>query len=224
MLSTTVDINWAETGFRACSFGMGMFTILMVVLVIIFAIDESIGSLAILLLLVLLLTYLLPLILNVFKLKFCDFIKGVIYSVFLSPTYVNVFTIFAISNIHDVSWGSRPSGSDSAMIASESKTKENYKNYRSNFLIMWIALNLFVGIGIAVLALEGQTQIIFYIGLILSVILAAKIIFSLLHVVVTCYHVRATANYIKKRQSTIFKDNAIATAFSTSKSLSTYNK
>jgi len=31
LLSTTVDVKWAEAGFRACSFGMGLFTILMVV-------------------------------------------------------------------------------------------------------------------------------------------------------------------------------------------------
>ena len=30
ILSTTVSVDWAETGFRVCSFAMGLFTLLMV--------------------------------------------------------------------------------------------------------------------------------------------------------------------------------------------------
>lgn len=70
LLSTTVDVKWAEMGFRACSFGMGVFTILMIVCTIIFTVDEPIGSLAVILIALFLLSYALPLILNMTKLKF----------------------------------------------------------------------------------------------------------------------------------------------------------
>jgi hypothetical protein len=70
LLSTTVDVKWAEMGFRACSFGMGLFTILMIISTIIFTVDEPIGSLAVLLISLFLLSYALPLVLNLTKLKF----------------------------------------------------------------------------------------------------------------------------------------------------------
>jgi len=206
MLSTTVDVKWAESGFRAWSFCMGLFTILMIICTIYFAAQASIGSYAVMFLLVLFFSYLLPLLLNVAKLKFCDFVKGIWYSVFLSPTYVNVFTIFAISNIHDVSWGSRPSGQDSQMKAAEAKKEDNYKNFRSNFLCFWIVWNLFTGFTISQLAKSGESTIIFYIGLCLAIVLGTKIILSLMHVIATIYHSRLTAMYILTKKSSVFDD------------------
>lgn len=35
-------------------------------------------------------------------------LKGVFHFIFLSPSYVNMFLIYAICNIHDCTWGNRP--------------------------------------------------------------------------------------------------------------------
>ena len=139
LLSITVDVKWAEAGFRACSLGMGCFTILMLISTILYALNvDSMGNFALIFIFVWFLSYSLPLMLNIGKVRTGDFIKGVVYSIFMSPTYVNIFTIFAISNIHDVSWGSRPVVNNPLSRSAEQKKEENYKNYRSNFLVFWI--------------------------------------------------------------------------------------
>lgn len=97
LLSITVDVKYAETGYRICSFGMGCFTILMVVATILYAIKpDNIRISALTFIGIWVLSYIMPLITNINKLKAEDFVKGVIYCSFLSPTYVNIFTIFAI--------------------------------------------------------------------------------------------------------------------------------
>lgn len=117
---------------------MGLFTMLMVVSTIMYAAKNSIETIALVVIVIWIASYALPLMLNISRLKLTDFVKGVIYSLFLSPTYVNIFTIFAISNIHDVSWGSRPATMDASVKAAQSKKDELYKNFRANFLIFWI--------------------------------------------------------------------------------------
>ena len=116
LLSLSIDIAWAENGFRLCSFVFGLFTILMIVWSIMFALKENIQSISVILLGAFLLSYLIPLLINIKKLMFFAFIKGIIYLTYLSATYINIFTIFSILNIHDVSWGSRPTGEASKVL------------------------------------------------------------------------------------------------------------
>ena len=91
ILSTTVSVDWAETGFRVCSFAMGLFTLLMVGWSIVYALEATITSLSVIFLALYALSYFLPLIMNVGNLKVCDFLKGVWYSIYLSPTYINSY-------------------------------------------------------------------------------------------------------------------------------------
>lgn len=55
-----------------------------------------------------LLVNLVPVILKVFRLT-KEFFTGSIMMILLLPFYVNVILIYSYCNIHDVSWGSRPS-------------------------------------------------------------------------------------------------------------------
>lgn len=71
--------------------------------------------------------------------KIYDFIKGIIYATYLSPTYVNILTIYAISNIHDITWGSRPEINSEMHSQTEKKKEIIYKNYRSKFMMFWAA-------------------------------------------------------------------------------------
>jgi hypothetical protein len=64
LLSTTIEIQWAETGYRICSFFMGSFTLLMVVNSVFYALEEDIRSLSVIFFLLFLLSYMLPLCLN----------------------------------------------------------------------------------------------------------------------------------------------------------------
>lgn len=89
-------------------------------------------------------TYLLPIILRP-----VDFVKnigrytfGLISYLLLIPMYLNVFTIYAICNLHDVSWGNRPTGTGTeAFTAAESeqkKAKEGYLAFRTKMLVFWL--------------------------------------------------------------------------------------
>lgn len=64
MLSISVDISWAENGYRACSIFMGLFTLLMVACSIFYALDATFDSLGVIFLVAFILSYLIPLILN----------------------------------------------------------------------------------------------------------------------------------------------------------------
>ena len=110
LFSTTVKIEWIEAGFWIISMFMGILSIIMVVCGINYAINLDIISKIGLALYILLI--LIPIVLNINRIKICDFIKGSIYAIYLSPTYINILTIYAISNIHDISWGTRNDSKD----------------------------------------------------------------------------------------------------------------
>jgi chitin synthase len=203
MLSTTVQVDWAETGFRICSLFMGAFTILMVVCAAFYAFDDDQNAYAVLLLLIFMASYAVPLLLNFAHLKVADFIKGVVYGIYLSPTYTNIFTIFAISNIHDVSWGSRPGSNTmdknkaSKLKAAAAKKDEMYKNYRANFLVIWLSVNIAVGGVVTYASRNGQQDFIFYLGAFLSGVIAVKLICSTIHKVVTWAHILRVKCHIR---------------------------
>ena len=59
---------------------------------------------------------------------------------------MNVLQIYSICNLHDVSWGNRPSVNQGTNMLShhaekQAKLKENYKVFRGHFLIFWILAN-----------------------------------------------------------------------------------
>ena len=207
LLSTTIDINWAENGFRLCSFVMGLFTLLMIACSIVFALNESIQSVSVIGLGVFLLSYLIPLFVNVKKLKFWAFVKGLVYVTYLSPTYINIFTIFSISNIHDVTWGSRPTGESSrTAIETEKKKQILYKDFRSQFLVFWCFINGVVGYGISYLYESNNNYIVFYIAMFLVGVNVFKILLSLMHMMVSWID-RCRVNRLKRSMhSEVFKN------------------
>jgi len=84
----------------------------MVVTSILYFSEEVFASIAVIFFAAMVLSYLMPLVLHITELRLCDFCKGVLSLLFLAPTYINLISIYAISNIHDVTWGSRPSSKD----------------------------------------------------------------------------------------------------------------
>jgi hypothetical protein len=188
MLSTTVSVDWAETGFRICSLFMGAFTVLMVVTAVFYAFDGENNLLAVIFMVVFLASYAVPLIVNIHNLKLADFLKGVVYSIYMSPTYVNIFTIFAISNIHDVSWGSRPATQDTRVKAAADKKDEMYKDFRANFLIFWLAVNIVVGGWVTYASRNDQEYILLGIGIFLAAVLVIKLVLALLYIVLYLIH------------------------------------
>lgn len=189
---------------------MGLFTLLMVVNSIFYAMDESIQSFSVLFLLIFLLSYLLPLIVNIRNLKFSDFVKGIIYVTYLSPTYVNIFTIYSISNIHDVTWGSRPTTDhNEAEKNTEKKKQLLYKDFRSHFLIFWSILNMAVGFLIITLFRSGKLQMIFYFAVFLLIVMGFKITISMMHLIKSKFDKRKVKKLMKTKNSEVFTEEAL---------------
>jgi cellulose synthase/poly-beta-1,6-N-acetylglucosamine synthase-like glycosyltransferase len=210
LLSTSVEITWAENGYRIWSFFMGLFTLLMLVSSVVYALDATFDSLGVVFLVAFILSYLVPLVLNCRKIRFTNFITGAIYATYLSPTYINILTIYAISNIHDVSWGSRPSEKNSLLQALEKRKGMLYKNFRSNFLILWIIINVAVGAAIITLSRNDNfdVDVIFYLGAFLLVVMLFKIFFSILSFFKSKIDQFRVYRLIKKRKSEVFSDPA----------------
>lgn len=71
-------------------------------------------------------------------------LKGVLHYVFLIPTYVNIFFIYSICNVHDCTWGNRPD----KLTPEELERIEEFEEFRTRWAIFWVLCNS----GIAYLA------------------------------------------------------------------------
>ena len=64
----------------------------------------------------------------------------------MMPVFTNVFQIYSMCNLHDVSWGNRPAGTGqeafTADKSDQAKSEADYKVYRTKFLLKWLAANL----------------------------------------------------------------------------------
>lgn len=75
------------------------------------------------------------------------YLIGLVSYIMLIPMFVNVFSIYSFSNLHDVSWGNRPTTSGtgteafSANRAVQILTEQNYMEFRANLLFIWICCN-----------------------------------------------------------------------------------
>lgn len=210
LLATTIEIQWAENGFRACSFIMGLFTLVMVASSTSYALKEDIQSISVISFIAFLLSYLLPLMFNIRKLAFCDFLKGLVYVTYLSPTYVNIFTIYSISNIHDVTWGSRPTTDDSNATEKKTEKLKNllYKNFRAQFMIFWAIMNLAVGYGIIYLNQNNEAELLLYFAVFLLGVMIFKIIISTAYMVKAKLDHRKVKKFIETKKSTVFDNIA----------------
>ena len=93
--------------------------------------------------------YLVPMILRPidFLNNFKGYIVGLIAYLLLIPMFSNIFSIYSMCNLHDISWGNRPTtgtnGTEafSASVKTQKETEMNYKAYRANFLFLWFCAN-----------------------------------------------------------------------------------
>lgn len=199
-MSTTVEVTWAESSYRAASMFMGLISILMIVSAVIYASTQTAYSFAVIFFGIFLLSYIVPLLVNCAKLKVSDFLKGVIYATYLSPTYVNILTIYAIANIHDITWGSRPDVQMGNHTSTEKKKDILYKDYRSRFLVFWALVNAAVGVAIS----SSAYFIIVVIGGFLGIVMLFKIVLSIVHTFKEKCDRFRVKRYIRKCTSEVF--------------------
>jgi len=77
--------------------------------------------------------YLVPIVMRPidFLSNIGGYVIGLVAYILLIPMFVNVFSIYSFSNLHDVSWGNRPtdaSGTEafSANVKTQQLTEANY--------------------------------------------------------------------------------------------------
>ena len=120
---------------------------------------------------------------------------------------INLFTIYAISNIHDVTWGSRLLIQCSKMNEFEKWKETKYKNYRSKFLIIWVITNISVGFTIASRNQNEQYLIMLGIGSILLAVLLIKIALASLYWLKSKNDRRRANKKLKLKSSNIFTED-----------------
>ncbi|CAI2366285.1 unnamed protein product [Moneuplotes crassus] len=195
ILSTCVRLEWCDQFFKAVAVFMGIFSVLMSIAVFISVINLELNYKVYIAVGGVICTYILPMIFNFRRLKFLNFMKGTFYIFFMTPTYINIMTIYAISNIHDVTWGSRGSGDGSKIESKRDKAQRiDYENFRCNWLVVWLLANITTGWCVVFFSREDQTEYLFLVILALGGIVALKIIFSV------CYEIRFWCKNVKMRK------------------------
>ena len=115
------------------------------------------------------------------RIKGCDILVGTIYNIFLAPTYVNIITIYAIANIHDITWGSRPSAIERHREEQFEKIEREkdlkYRNFRSKFLTIWVLINAISSLIANYSARNNSTELISAIAYFLTLIVGIKLFF-----------------------------------------------
>jgi cellulose synthase/poly-beta-1,6-N-acetylglucosamine synthase-like glycosyltransferase len=64
-------------------------------------------------------------------------IKGIFHYILLIPTYVNIFFIYSICNVHDCTWGNRPD----VLTDEEKERLEEFEEFRTRWAIIWVLCN-----------------------------------------------------------------------------------
>lgn len=110
--------------------------------------------------------YLMPILIRLFYANWFKYLGSVIKYIIaapllllLSPFYNNILLIFAISNVHDISWGRRTTNEKVS-----DETKKNLEQFRAFSLIVWISINTLYAYGSLYLEQQGQDYYIFCIA------------------------------------------------------------
>ena len=125
-------------------------------------------------------------------------VKGIMHYLFLTPTYVNIFLIYSICNIHDCTWGNRPD-----LLTMEEKLRiEEFEEFRTRWIIIWVLCNG----GYVVMLTSIQTTSSGYLYIYALALLAVSIVLlrfcgSLLYLV--------QENCCKRKLSNRKKDNKV---------------
>lgn len=93
-----------------------------------------------------------------FKSYMCGFFAYIV----MLPIFTNVFQIYSMCNLHDVSWGNRPTSTGQEAFSDAKKEQEkaegDYKVFRTNFVMFWLAANIGYYILIVELVQAGTGQ------------------------------------------------------------------
>lgn len=120
--------------------------------------------------------YFLPLILNITRINWWYYFLGVFFIMFLSPMYINIFIIYSMANLHDISWGNRDTDSKK-----NEQTKKNLEKFRAVFVIVWIFINAIYAYAIIYISRDSQSFFILILTILVSGSVILKLVFAVVH-------------------------------------------
>ena len=109
IVSITVNVNISGLYYKISIVILGLFLLLALAASLSYVMGENTSILVKMFMFLSVGSYIIPIILNICSIDIIPTVMGLISYLFLAPTYVNLFVIYAFANIHDVSWGNRPS-------------------------------------------------------------------------------------------------------------------
>jgi chitin synthase len=134
ILSLGSKSNNIETTLKFVSSIFSIYMILFLVLVV-RLFFENLGAFAVW----------VPVILTIAGFVLILILNNTVWQVFLgclqfivaTPTYMNIFTIYSICNIHDCSWGNRPG----EMTQEERDKMDDFEKFRMSWVLLWALCN-----------------------------------------------------------------------------------
>ncbi len=111
----------------------------------------------------------------------CNILKGLLgflCYLFMIPTFVNMLTIYAYTNTHDISWGTKGLEGTSSISSKE----DRFKKFRYDLLVAWIVVNMLAAYLLNQLVRRNAAELILTI---FTCFLAFSLIFRLLAALVS---------------------------------------
>jgi len=97
--------------------------------------------------------------------NFLKYFVGLMTYLFMMPTFTNIMQIYAMCNLHDISWGNRPATTQGVEAVTFNKDQQEklrieYQVYRSNFLYIWMMANVLFAVITTMIVVQGNVQIV----------------------------------------------------------------
>ena len=99
--------------------------------------------------------YLVPLFCNFTKVNYWKYMLGVIFSILLSPIYINLFTIYSIANLNQISWEN-----EEVSLVKDTYTQGKLDLLRARLVVLWLLVNAIFGYIIIYIPRDNQTYFI----------------------------------------------------------------
>jgi cellulose synthase/poly-beta-1,6-N-acetylglucosamine synthase-like glycosyltransferase len=82
-------------------------------------------------------------------------LKRLVHYLLVTPTYINIFLIYAMCNLNDCSWGNRPD----KMTPEETKKADEFAKFRTVWVTIWAILNAAVGYSLTLFDTVGDDSV-----------------------------------------------------------------
>lgn len=138
ILSLGVQPNRVEEIFKFVAGVFSLYMIASIYFIINFAMTETFEPMV---LYVVMTTVLCFSIVPLLHCQVCLILRNIVHFLLMTPSYVNIFIIYAMSNTNDCTWGSRPDN----LTKEELHKRDEFERFRTVWLIVWAISNAIFG-------------------------------------------------------------------------------